>query len=278
MIFEQEFRIVRPLICLIFLIALQSEASAQPKPYQRALLEQPVSRLDLLLFDANLNLTDWASGWSEELENAEWVFDLQHSPAWLAEPNWRQVHDYPEGHINWRAEYKPDFGVGRSNFTYDTESHSFLLKIILNYEFPTPEYMTDDYDDSEFLARLIAKRSGQGLLKQNRENFEKLCKWMLARATLTQPLDFVHVDAQYKHWPIPSQLAESVRRDTSYLVEIFGRVPFSHSIFSDIRRKIKNRFNPPVMLSCAKTNSASDDITVSYSGPWEMIEEIYAQQ
>ena len=277
MILEQEFRIVRPLICLIFLIALQSEASAQPKPYQRALLEQPVSRLDLLLFDANLNLTDWASGWSEELENAEWVFDLQHSPAWLAEPNWRQVHDYPEGHIKWLAEYKPDFGVGRSNFTYDTESHSFLLKINLNYNFPTPGYTIDDYDDSEFLARLIAKRSGQGLLKQNRENFEKLCKWMLARATLTQPLDFVHVDAHYKHWPIPNKMSEMVRRDTSFLVEIFGRVSLQHTIFSEVRAKAQDWPRPPVMLSCAKANN-SGDITVSYSGPWKMIEEIYTQK
>jgi hypothetical protein len=278
LILEREFRLVRRLICLIFLIALQSEASAQPKPYQRALLEQPVSRLDLLLFDANLNLTDWASGWSEELENAEWVFDLQNSPTWLAEPNWRQINDWPEGYDKWLAEYEPDFMLGRSSFIYDSESHGFLLKISLHYEFPTPEYISDDYDDSEFLARLIAKRSGQGLLKQNRENFEKLCKWMLARATLTQPLDFVHVDAHYKHWPISNKMSEMVRRDTSFLVEIFGRVSLDHTIFSEVRAKAQDWPRPPVTLSCAKTNNVGDDITVSYSGPWKMIEEIYTQK
>lgn len=266
------------LFWIIFLIAFQSEAIAQPKPYQRALLEQPVSRLDLLLFDANLTLVDWAVWWSEELQKGEWVFDLQHSPAWLAEPNWRQINDFPEGYDKWRAEYVPDFTVGRSNFIYDAESYSFLQKINLNYRFPTPGYIGSDDDDSKFLQQLIAERASQGLLRQDRENFERLCRWMLYRMSLSHPLEFAYVDAQYKHWPVQSQLAESVKRDTSYLVEIFGSVSLSHSIFSDIREKTKDRFNPVVMLSCAKTNSASDDITVSYSGPWKMIEKIYTQQ
>lgn len=274
---QAKLKLVKRLFWIIFLIAFQSEATAQAKPYQRALLEHPVSRLDLLLFDANLTLVDWAVWWSEELQKGKWVFDLQHSPAWLVEPNWRQINDFPEGYDKWLAEYEPDFTVGRSSFMYDAESHSFLQKVVLNYSFPTPGYTGRNDDDSKFLQQLIAERASQGLLRQDRENFESLCRWMLAKMSLSHPLEFVNVDAQYKHWSIPSQLAESARRDTSYLVEIFGRVSLSHSIFSDIRSKTRNR-GYPVMLSCAKTNISSDDITVSYSGPWQLIEEIYTQQ
>lgn len=274
---QAKLKLVKRLFWIIFLIAFQSEATAQAKPYQRALLEQPVSRLDLLLFDVNLTLVDWSDGWSEELQKGGWVFDTRHSPAWLAEPNWRQINDFPEGYDKWLAEYEPEVVTVGSTFLYDIESNSFLQRTILHYWFPTPRYTGRNDDDSKFLPQLIAERASQGLLRQDRENFESLCRWMLYRMSLSHPLEFVDYDAQYKHWPIPSQLAESARRDTSYRVEIFGHVSMNRSIFSDIRGKTKNRAHN-VMLSCAKTNSASDDITVSHSGPWKMIEEIYTQQ
>ena len=275
--------VLRPLLSglvLTLYCSMPIRVFADLELYQKQLMERPISQLDLLVFSGNLGMTNSLGPlWEADIKEG-WQFNARFEPEWVVKPKFeRGPHEeHVEGYKKWITDHTPDLQLGAMRFTFDSATGTFLNKVHLHYYFP--ETKDPEIDTSKFLSQLIVERNIEGLFKQNRDTFDRLCRWMLGNITINHPIYYLQHDPSFEHWSLPEELEElhdQIRRDTRYVVEIHGHAG-NNKIFEPIYKSkpSKSRVEDAVTLSCEET--ANSEVSISYSGAWQVIEEIYAKE